>query len=83
MYLSKMTKEELASFKSENEKLYNDFKGQGLCLNMARGNPCIEQLALSLDMLKTFDDGDFMSECGNDVRNYGVPDGIPEAKELF
>lgn len=83
MYLSQMTKEELASFKSENEKLYNDFKSQGLCLNMARGNPCSEQLALSLDMLKAFDDGNFMSECGNDVRNYGVPDGIPEAKKLF
>ena len=83
MNLSQMTKEELASFKSENEKLYNDFKGQGLCLNMSRGNPCSEQLELSLDMLKAFDDGNFMSECGNDVRNYGVPDGIPEAKKLF
>ena len=83
MNLSQMTKEELASFKSENEKLYNDFKSQGLCLNMSRGNPCSEQLALSLDMLKAFDDGNFMSECGNDVRNYGVPDGIPEAKKLF
>ena len=83
MKLSQMTKEELASFKSENEKLYNDFKSQGLCLNMSRGNPCSEQLALSLDMLKAFDDGNFMSECGNDVRNYGVPDGIPEAKKLF
>lgn len=78
-----MTKEELASFKSENEKLYNEFRNQHLCLNMARGNPCKEQLELSVDMLKVFDDGDFMSECGNDVRNYGVPDGIPEAKKFF
>jgi len=78
-----MTKEELASFKSENEKRYSDFKAQGLCLNMARGNPCKEQLELSVDMLRVFDDGNFVSECGTDVRNYGVPDGIPEAKKLF
>ena len=78
-----MTKEQLLSFKSENEKLYNEFKGQGLCLNMSRGNPCKEQLELSVDMLRSFDDGNFMSECGTDVRNYGVLDGIPEAKKLF
>ncbi|MBR6966902.1 MAG: aminotransferase [Ruminococcus sp.] len=83
MKLSQMTKEELASFKSENEKRYSDFKAQGLCLNMARGNPCKEQLELSVDMLRVFDDGNFVSECGTDVRNYGVPDGIPEAKKLF
>lgn len=83
MKLSQMTKEELGAFKSENEKLYSDFKGKGLCLNMARGNPCKEQLELSVGMLRSFDDGDFMSDCGSDVRNYGVPDGIPEAKKLF
>ena len=83
MYLSEMSKEELMSFKNENVKLYNDFKAQGLCLNMARGNPCKEQLDLSVDMLKVFDDGEFMSTCGSDVRNYGLLDGIPEAKKLF
>ena len=83
MNLSQMTKEQLCAFKSENEKLYNDFKGKGLCLNMSRGNPCKEQLELSVDMLRVFDDGAFMSECGTDVRNYGVPDGIPEAKKFF
>ena len=78
-----MSKDELISFKNENVKLYDDFKAQGLCLNMARGNPCKEQLDLSVDMLKVFDDGMFMSECGADVRNYGILDGIPEAKKLF
>ncbi len=83
MNLSQMTKDQIVSFKSENEKLYNDFKGQGLCLNMARGNPCKEQLELSVDMLGVFDDGNFMSSCGTDVRNYGIVDGIPEAKKFF
>ena len=34
-------------------------------------------------MLDVFNDGDFMSENGIDVRNYGLLDGIPEAKKLF
>ena len=83
MNLSEMSKEQLISFKNETEALYNDFKAQCLCLNMSRGNPCKEQLDLSLDMLNVFDDGKFMSESGNDVRNYGLLDGIPEAKEFF
>lgn len=83
MNLSQMTREELLSFKSENEKLYNDFRSQGLCLNMSRGNPCTEQLQFSVDMLNVFDDGSFTSENGIDVRNYGLLDGIPEAKKLF
>lgn len=78
-----MNKEQLMSFKEETEALYNDFKAQGLCLNMSRGNPCKEQLELSVDMLNVFDDGNFTSENGIDVRNYGMLDGIPEAKEFF
>lgn len=83
MKLSEMTKDQLLSFKSEAEALYTDYKAQKLCLNMSRGNPCKEQLELSVGMLDTFDDNDFMSENGVDVRNYGILDGIPEAKKLF
>lgn len=78
-----MNKEQLVCFKNETQALYNAFKSQKLCLNMARGNPCKEQLELSVDMLSIFNDGDFVSENGIDVRNYGMLDGIPEAKELF
>lgn len=78
-----MNKEQLVSFRNETQALYDDFKAQKLCLNMARGNPCKEQLELSVDMLSLFNDGDFVSENGIDVRNYGMLDGIPEAKELF
>lgn len=78
-----MNKEQLLCFKNETQALYDDFKAQKLCLNMARGNPCKEQLELSVDMLSLFNDGNFVSENGIDVRNYGMLDGIPEAKELF
>ena len=83
MTLSEMNKEQLSAFQQETLARYNDFKAQGLCLNMSRGNPCKEQLELSVDMLDVFDDGDFMCENGIDVRNYGLLDGIPEAKKLF
>lgn len=83
MFLSEMNKEQLLGFKNETEQLYNDFKAKGLCLNMARGNPCKEQLELSVDMLNAFDDNNFLTENGTDVRNYGILDGIPEAKKLF
>ena len=59
MKLTEMNKEQLIDFKNKNEELYNDFKAKGLCLNMSRGNPCKEQLELSVDMLSVFDDGDF------------------------
>ena len=83
MILSEMSRDELLSFRDEALARYNDFKAQGLSLNMSRGNPCKEQLELSVSMLDVFDDGDFVSENGIDVRNYGMLDGIPEAKTLF
>ncbi len=83
MYLSQMSRDELVSFRDSVQALYDGFKAQALSLNMARGNPCREQLELSVSMLDVFNDNDFMSECGTDVRNYGVLDGIPEAKKLF
>ena len=78
-----MSRDELVSFRDSVQSLYDGFKAQALSLNMARGNPCKEQLELSVSMLDVFSDNDFMSECGTDVRNYGVLDGIPEAKKLF
>ena len=39
MKLTEMSAEELASFKAEVQKKYDDFKAQGLSLNMARGKP--------------------------------------------
>ncbi len=57
---------------------------QGLNLDMSRGKPEIGQLNLALDMytsLKTAED--CKNQDGFDVRNYGLPTGIPELKEIF
>ena len=51
MKLTEMSAEELASFKAEVQKKYDDFKAQGLSLNMARGKPSAEQLDLTEGLL--------------------------------
>lgn len=51
---------------------------------MSRGKPGADQLDLSMGMMDVLADGaDLKCETGVDCRNYGVPDGIPEAKRLL
>ena len=51
---------------------------------MARGKPSPAQLDLSMGMMDVLSsDSDLSCEDGADCRNYGVLDGIPEAKELM
>lgn len=60
---------------------FEALKGAGLALNLTRGKPSPEQLALS-DPLDAAVAGDYHSEDGTDVRNYGGLLGIPEARRL-
>ncbi len=63
---------------------YDAFVGKGLALNMARGKPSAAQLDLSMPMLSNLKEAaDCLSEEGTDCRNYGVLDGIAEAKRLM
>ncbi|MBQ0001540.1 MAG: aminotransferase [Clostridiales bacterium] len=81
---SEMSREELLTLKEELEKQFAEIKAQGLSLDMSRGKPSIDQLNLSMgmmDVLKSTDD--LRCETGVDCRNYGVLDGIPEAKRLL
>ena len=81
---AEMTREELASLKEQLIIQYKEYQGKGLSLNMARGKPCIEQLDLSMGMMDSLSsDADMTCEDGTDCRNYGVLDGIREAKELI
>ena len=77
-----MEKNELKKLNEETKKQYDELCKQGLKLDMSRGKPSPAQLDLSLDMLTHCLDGDYMSETGVDCRNYGVLDGIEEAKRL-
>ncbi len=51
---------------------------------MSRGKPGPEQLDLTLDMLDCVNARDgYRTAGGADTRNYGIPDGIPEARALL
>lgn len=79
-----MSKEELLLEKAALEAEYAKIKEMGLSLDMSRGKPAAEQLDLSMGILDTVDAKSVVkSENGTDLRNYGVLDGIPEAKKLI
>ena len=51
---------------------------------MSRGKPCKEQLNLSMGMLEELKSTDKLKcETGIDCRNYGLLEGIPEARRLL
>lgn len=75
---------ELETLRAQLEEEYAGYKAKGLKLNMARGKPASAQLDLSMPMLDILSsDADFKSEDGTDCRNYGVVDGLPEAKAFM
>ena len=52
-------------------------------LDITRGKPAAAQLDLSRELMTVLGPDDFTDGHGNDCRNYGVPDGLPEARALF
>lgn len=78
------SREELLSLKEELEAEYQKIKDMGLKLDMSRGKPSAEQLDLSMEMMDVLNSKtDLKCAAGVDCRNYGVIDGIQEAKELL
>ena len=79
-----MTKEELSGVKEELERQFQEVKAKGLKLDMSRGKPSAEQLDLSMGMMDVLTSkSDLKCIEGVDCRNYGVLDGIGEAKQLL
>lgn len=79
-----LTREELLTLKEQLELAYEDVKGKGLSLNMARGKPGVSQLTLSMPMLDVINsESDMKTVLGNDTRNYGDLDGIGECRRLM
>ena len=79
-----LSKQELEKEYGNLVKRFEEFKGMGLNLNMARGKPGKEQLDLSLPMLDTINSkSDFIGEDKMDCRNYGLLNGITECRKLF
>lgn len=81
---AEMTPEQLATEYETLQAAYNAFKAKGLKLNMARGKPAASQLDLSTPMLDVLtSESELVAADGTDLRNYGVVDGLPEAKALM
>lgn len=79
-----LTRDELVSLKTELDKQFIDAKGKGLKLDMSRGKPTPTQLDMAMDIMDVLNSSsDMNAENGMDTRNYGMMDGIPEAKRLM
>ncbi len=78
--------EKLFLLKSGLVKEYNKFKSQGLKLDMSRGKPGADQLAVSNGLLDAITSRDWDDDASNhslEYRNYGLLTGIIECKEIF
>ena len=79
-----LSKEELLALKEDLNKQYEEAKAKGLKLDMSRGKPSSSQLDMERDFLDVIrSDSDVKTKSGTDCRNYGLLDGIPEAKKLM
>ena len=82
-YLS-LSKEQLKNEYQQQSKRYEDLKAQQLCLDLSRGKPSAQQLDLSNAILDCVNSSSVLyTENGTDCRNYGLLEGIPEARNLF
>ena len=79
-----MSREELLDLKKELDREFAEIKAEGLALDMSRGKPSKAQLDLSNGLMDVLNgDSDLVSSDGVDCRNYGVLDGITEARKLL
>ena len=80
---SSMTREELLNEQVLVSQKIEEKRCLGLQLDMSRGKPGKEQLALSMDMLTDLVSVEDCMDGAIDSRNYGNLSGIPSAKKLF
>ena len=79
-----MSKEQLLHEKDMLEQKFKEVQEKNLKLDMSRGKPSTAQLNLSNGMMDVLNsDSDMVCEAGVDCRNYGIMDGIPEARKLL
>ncbi|MDR2687278.1 MAG: aminotransferase class I/II-fold pyridoxal phosphate-dependent enzyme [Oscillospiraceae bacterium] len=68
---------------SQLQEEYRQAQAKHFKLDMSRGKPGADQLALSQDILDARWVTPAKAENGFDCLNYGLPEGIPEARRLF
>ena len=79
-----MNKDELQKELETLNTEYQKICESGIQLDMSRGKPGPEQLDLSMGMFDVFNSSSKIEASnGLDCRNYGVMDGLPEAKQMM
>ncbi len=81
---TEMTIEELQEEKDKLAEMYKKWQKKDLSLDMSRGKPSVEQLDLSMPILDILDGKSMLKAMnGVETRNYGVLEGIVEARTLM
>lgn len=84
MSYKELSKEELQSTLVALKEEYNEICKKNVNLDMSRGKPGTDQLDLSMGLLDVLNGtSDLKAENGFDCRNYGLLDGLPEAKQMM
>lgn len=82
MHIDQLSNADLQQQLTSLEAKYTELKQLKLALDLTRGKPSSEQVALS-DALDGILDGNYITDSGVDTRNYGGLEGLPEARTLF
>lgn len=84
MKLTSMDAAALSALHKKALEEYEAIRAQGLTLNMERGKPCAKQLDLALGVLEALHArSEFANSTGDDSRNYGIWNGLPEMRAIF
>ena len=84
MKYTEMSDSQLGEIYNSLLSQYEGYKSQNLKLDLSRGKPSKAQLDLLTGMLDCISKTeDCRSADGFDYRNYGLLEGVPEAKKLF
>ncbi|MGN1314188.1 MAG: aminotransferase class I/II-fold pyridoxal phosphate-dependent enzyme [Lachnospiraceae bacterium] len=79
-----LSKEELVQLKEELEQQYKEAKTKNLKLDMSRGKPSPAQLDMCMGLMDALNSTtSLQASDGTDCRNYGILDGLPEAKQMM
>jgi DNA-binding transcriptional MocR family regulator len=81
--ITDLKEEDLHALQRQVRQEYEAFRARGLALDLTRGKPSPEQLDLANDLLALPGKGDYSTKAGDDARNYGGLQGIPEVRALF
>ena len=82
MHIDQLSTADLQQQLASLETQYEALRKLDLALDLTRGKPSSEQVALS-DALDGILGGNYLTDSGLDTRNYGGLEGLPEARALF